>query len=160
MSVISIDQTLLDETSRAAKNSKRNRINHNFHQMDDPVHRFLNAIEPDSYIRPHRHLTPPKAEIFLILRGRGAILIFDEEGEVTKRVILDPLQGLHGVEVEAGVMHSILSLEENSVFYEVKQGPYIPMADKDFAPWAPEENSTEAKNYLLGLREIALKENS
>ena len=35
-----------------------------------------------SYVRPHRHLTPPKAESFLVLRGHAAAFVFDDNGVV------------------------------------------------------------------------------
>ena len=48
-------------------------MNYNFHErLDDPVNRLLNALEPGTYLRPHRHLNPKKDEIFLLLRGRIA----------------------------------------------------------------------------------------
>ena len=64
-----IDKQLLDKTNEQAKQSPRLRMNYNFHErLDDPVNRLLNAMEPGSYIRPHRHLDPDKDEIFLLLR--------------------------------------------------------------------------------------------
>ncbi len=41
-----------------------------FHkQNSDTLHRMLNAVQPDSYVRPHRHLDPPKAEAWILLQG-------------------------------------------------------------------------------------------
>ena len=66
-----IDTPLLDATTARAKQSPRLRMNHNFHErLDDPVNRLLNALEPGTYLRPHRHSNPDKTEIFLLLRGR------------------------------------------------------------------------------------------
>ena len=68
-----INEALLDETTGRAKQSPRLRMNYNFHEhLDDPVNRLLNALEPGTYLRPHRHLNPKKDEIFLLLRGRIA----------------------------------------------------------------------------------------
>ena len=76
-----IDKQLLDKTSEQAKQSPRLRMNYNFHErLDDPVNRLLNAMEPDTYIRPHRHLNPDKDEIFLLLRGKAVVFIFDDQG--------------------------------------------------------------------------------
>ena len=50
-----INEQLLDETTARAKQSPRLRMNYNFHEeLDDPVNRLLNAMEPGTYIRPHR----------------------------------------------------------------------------------------------------------
>lgn len=71
-----IDKQLLDKTSEQAKQSPRLRMNYNFHErLDDPVNRLLNAMEPGSYIRPHRHLDPDKDEIFLLLRGKAVVFL-------------------------------------------------------------------------------------
>ena len=89
-----INKQLLDETSERAKQSPRLRMNYNFHeQLDDPVNRLLNAMEPDTYIRPHRHLNPDKDEIFLLLRGKAMLFIFDNDGNITEKLLLDPLAG-------------------------------------------------------------------
>ncbi|GHS94734.1 hypothetical protein FACS1894207_3460 [Bacteroidia bacterium] len=47
MKVQVINQNLLDETMAKAKINVRLRMNHNFHEdLDDPLNRMLNAMEP------------------------------------------------------------------------------------------------------------------
>jgi cupin fold WbuC family metalloprotein len=146
-----ITQTLLDETIDRAKNSARLRTNYNFHaRPEDNPHRFLNAICRGSYCPPHRHVTPPKSESFLILSGQVAFLLYDDDGAITDTFRLGD-NGLLGVDVAPGLWHSIVALSETAVCYEVKPGPYEPLADKDFAPWAPRENTPEASAYLTKL---------
>ena len=123
-----IEKALLDQTCAQAKQAPRLRMNYNFHaQLDDPINRLLNAMEPGTYIRPHRHLNPDKLEIFLLLRGQALLFLFDEEGKITDRVLLDPLQGSYGAEIEAGRWHSLLVLQPDTVLYEMKQGPFAPV---------------------------------
>lgn len=146
-----ITQSLLDETITLARKSPRLRMNHNFH--DSPVanpHRFLNAICRGSYCPPHRHVTPPKPESFLLLSGRLAFLLFDDEGRITECHRLGE-NGLLGVDVAPGLWHSIVALSDAAVCYEVKPGPYEPIADKDFAPFAPREGDPTAPAYLAKL---------
>ena len=133
-------------------------MNYNFHQLEDPVQRFLNAIEPGSYVQPHRHKEPLRDEAFVILRGKGSVFIFDDQGNIQDYTVLNSKVGSFGVDIPGGVFHSILSLEKRSVFYEIKSGPYIPVADKDFATWAPKENSSEALLFLNNLEKIALSQ--
>ena len=86
-----INEQLLDETQAKALQSPRLRMNYNFHErLDDPINRLLNAMEPGTYLRPHRHLNPAKDEIFLLLRGKVAVFLFDEEGNITEKTILNP----------------------------------------------------------------------
>ncbi|NBU96643.1 MAG: cupin fold metalloprotein, WbuC family, partial [Spirochaetia bacterium] len=47
-----------------------------------------------------------------------------------------------------GVWHSLVCISETAVCFEGKHGPYNPANDKDFASWAPLENTEEAKQYL------------
>lgn len=147
-----IDLQLLDQTTKNAKSAERKRINFNFHQPQDTLQRFLNAIEPDSYIRPHRHTNPLREEIFLVLRGTGAVIIFDDDGEVEKINLLDQNLGYWGVDIPGGPYHAIVSCETGSVFYELKEGPYNPNTAKEFAPWSPPEDTPEAKEFLSNLQ--------
>jgi cupin fold WbuC family metalloprotein len=135
---------LLDETTTsallaAAGESPRRRANHNLHPvLEDPVQRFFNAMQPGTYVRPHRHSTPPRWELFLVLRGAVAVLLFDDHGRVEERQELDATGPVFGVEVEAGRWHTLVALQP-SVLFEMKQGPYRALTDKDFAVWAPSE---------------------
>lgn len=149
-----INETLLDETTGRAKQSPRLRMNYNFHErLDDPVNRLLNALEPGTYLRPHRHLNPTKDEIFLLLRGQVAVFLFDNEGKITATQILDPKAGVYGAEIKAGTWHGLLVLESGSVIYEIKEGPFAPLAPDNFAPWSPApEETEEIQSYLEMLK--------
>ena len=150
-----IDNKLLDDTTEKAKQSLRLRMNYNLHEhLDDSVNRLLNAMEPGTYLRPHRHLDPDKDETFFILRGKVAVFIFDDDGNITQQLIMDPLAGVYGAEIEAGVWHGLLVLEPGSVLFEVKQGPYVPVTPGNFAPWSPEPEDTELiEEFLLQLKQ-------
>lgn len=144
-----IDQILLDQLSGDAKVSERKRKNLNYHFGDaDVLQRMLNAFEPDTYVRPHRHAKPPKREVFILLRGRLLMLFFDDYGKVTERTILDRDTGNFGVEITAGEWHMAISLREGTIVYEIKDGPYDPLNDKQFATWAPEEDAPDAMAFL------------
>ena len=123
-----INEALLDETTGRAKQSPRLRMNSNYHErLDDPGNRLLNALEPGTYLRPHRHLNPKKDEIFLLLRGRIAVFLFDNKGEITQTQILDPKEGVYGAEIKAGTWHGYITLhylpvplKENFIFMQGK----------------------------------------
>jgi cupin fold WbuC family metalloprotein len=156
-----INHRLLDTVTARAKESPRLRMNHNFHaSLNDPVNRLLNALEPGTYLRPHRHCNPDKDEIFILLRGRVAIFLFDEQGCVTETVMLDPLKGCYGGEIAAGVWHGLLTLESGSVIYEVKPGPFAPLTPENMAPWSPEAGDPEgAEEYMRKLNDLLTEHN-
>jgi len=144
------DKDLLDKTSEAAKRSSRSRMNHNFHEdTDDLLNRLINAIEPDSYVRPHRHLNPDKEEIFFLLRGRAVFFLFDDSGNITNKLMLSPTDGVYGAEIPAGIWHCLLVLESDTVVYEVKRGPFAPLSPENFAPWSPPAEDTEAASKYM-----------
>lgn len=152
-----ISTALLEQTVHRAKASPRLRINHNFHPNDESnLHRFLNALVRGTYVPPHRHVTPPKDEVFLVLTGKVAFFTFDEHGAIVSMHRLGE-QGLIGVDVKPGVWHAMAVLSESAVIYEVKPGPYAPTSDKDFAPFAPREGDRRASEYLAYLLEHAEK---
>lgn len=147
-----INRQLLDKVTAAAKENPRRRKNWNIHPADDfPAHRLLNAMEPQSYIRPHRHLDPLKDETFMIVRGRLGILIFTDDGAVTAKVLLATDGENLGVDIPAGVFHTAVSLAEGTIFFEAKAGPYIPLTDAEKPSWAPEDG-VAADAYLMALK--------
>ena len=146
-----IGNKIFEETSSKAASSPRLRMNYNFHELSDPIQRMLNAIEPGSYVQPHRHLVPDKTEVFILLRGRGGVITFDDSGKILDVVKLEACGETMGVEIPPGVWHSIVSLETGTVFFEVKDGPYEPISDKDFAVWAPGPGEEGQEKYLSRL---------
>ena len=78
-----ITHNVLDQLSREAAGSDRLRKNLNMHDdYADACQRLFNAMEPGTYIRPHRHTDPPKPECFMAVRGKMALIVFDDRGEV------------------------------------------------------------------------------
>ena len=151
MKVFSADY--LNELTAQAQNNPRKRQHCNIHESyADPCQRLLNAIEPDSYIPPHRHTTDPKNELLIAVRGSMALVTFDEQGQVTGVVrfgVNRKGEGLTvGAEVPANTWHTVLALEPGCVLLEVKAGPFDPSQPKDLAPWAPVECGPNTKQYL------------
>lgn len=157
--MIKITDKLISKVSKKARLSKRKRSNYNFHNTSsDNIQRFLNALEPGTYLRPHKHEDPDKVEVFLILSGRVMVIEFDDHGNIIDHILLDPDKGNRGVEIPPGSWHSFIVLEEGSVLYEIKGGPYVEETDKIFAEWAPEEGSGEVQLFKQELMDLILKD--
>jgi cupin fold WbuC family metalloprotein len=152
-----VDAARLAAVSAKAKSSPRLRMNDNLHAMDDPIHRLLNATEPGTYVQPHKHGTPAKVETLCVLKGRGAILLFDDAGRVTKCAVLSPAGPTLVAEIPANVWHTLVALEPGTVWFEVKAGPYAAPPVQDVAPWAPAPGTPGAGAYLDGLVRICDK---
>jgi cupin fold WbuC family metalloprotein len=135
--------------SGEAAATPRLRKNLNLHPVpEDPVQRLFNAMEPGTYVRPHRHARPESWELMLAVRGAFAILVFDDGGKVLDRIDLSGAGGPAAVEIPAFTWHAVVSLAPETVMFEVKPGPYSPVEDKDFAPWAPLEHEAAAEDFV------------
>lgn len=150
------DAQYLNDLTGQAKNSPRLRQHRNIHlSYQDACQRLFNAIEPGSYIRPHRHASDPRDELLVAIRGVMALVTFDDQGSVTG--ILRFGSQNHGsdlaagAEVASGTWHTVVALEPGCVLLEVKAGPFDPSQPKDLASWAPEEGSAVAESYLQQL---------
>ncbi|HWA24585.1 MAG TPA: WbuC family cupin fold metalloprotein [Lacunisphaera sp.] len=144
-----IGRSQVDEAVAQSRRSPRGRIILPFHPAPgDTLHRMLNAIQPASYVQPHRHSHPPKAESIIVLQGAIGCAIFSDHGDVEQLHVLGAGRASFGIDIHAGVFHTFFALEPDTVVFEVKQGPYEKSSDKDFAPWAPKEGTPEAKAYL------------
>jgi cupin fold WbuC family metalloprotein len=149
-----LDEALVRTKIEDARRNARLREIHCFHQDDgERLHRMLNAMEPGTYIRPHRHLDPPKAESVVVLSGALGLVLFDDDGNPLDDdfVLMSNARGVIGIDLRPAVWHTLLTLETGTVMFEVKPGPYQSASDKDFAVWAPQENTPEADVYLAGL---------
>lgn len=120
-----VDNNLLNKVSEQAKASPRLRMNYNFHQsLDEKCHRFLNAVEPGTEVPIHKH--PTKDETFVILRGKVRVTTHNDDGSIIEDVMLSAQEGKYGVNIPKGVWHKLECIEENSVIFECKEGPFVP----------------------------------
>jgi cupin fold WbuC family metalloprotein len=149
----------LDALVGASQLAPRRRLNLNVHRTaDDPCQRLFNAVEPESYIRPHRHAHPALAETMVAIRGAFLLVEFADDGGISDSVALAaPGSPRHAeaavvVELAPGTWHTVVALEPGSIFFETKAGPYDPNAPRDFAPWAPEEGAPGAAAWWQALR--------
>jgi cupin fold WbuC family metalloprotein len=156
--MVHIDTLLTGPLIEQARASARKRKNFNFHpSAADPMHRMLHAMEPETYVQPHKHENPDKREAFIILKGKVAAVEYTNEGKIRDFIILHSATGNFGVEFAPGTWHSLIVLESGSVVYEVKDGPWDPSDDKFFASWAPKEGDggCEAFNQRV-LKDIGM----
>lgn len=131
---------MLHSLSQQAQESPRRRANLNLHgELSDPIQRLAIAMEPDTYVRPHRH--PHTWELLYPLSGRFLVLHFDDAGVVTARSVLGEAAAV--IETPAGGWHAVLSLDAGGVIFEVKHGPYQPIAEAHYAAWSPAAETAE-----------------
>jgi len=144
-----LNQQDLETLSQKAQASPRKRSHHNIHQsLEEKVQRLAIAMEPDTYVRPHRH--PHTWEIYIPLSGSFKVILFDDQARVTMCFKLGGSDGVKVYELPQNTWHSVVSLENGSVIFEVKEGPYIQPDAADVASWSPNEN----ENGVAGLQQF------
>lgn len=114
--------------------------------LSDPVQRVVIALQPGTYVRPHRH-ADGVWELFAALDGALAVLSFAADGTLESRVELRP-GGARMAQLPPGTWHTIVALEPDTLALEVKPGPYRPLDDKDFVAWAPAEGDAGTAEML------------
>ena len=149
----------LSDLTEQAKTNDRLRQHRNIHQsFQDPCQRLFNAIEPGSYIRPHRHASDPRDELLVAIRGLMALITFDDSGTVTNVLRLGTEKygpaTCPAAELTSDVWHTVIALGSGCVLLEAKAGPFDPNQPKDLAPWAPPEFSSDVSRYLKTLTQI------
>lgn len=147
-----LNSAFLDRLAAEAAAAPRRRKNANLHAVNEyPCNRLFNALQPDTYIQPHRHSAPSKDETVVLLRGKLGLVEFDEAGQVVATATIQP--GMT-VDIPHGTFHGWCCLEDNSVFFEAKAGPYVPLAPAETASFAPPEGDARAPEYLAWLKSI------
>ena len=120
--MIQIDQKLISELFDKALVNPRLRQNYDLRtSSDDGGQRMINALMPGTVIPVHHH--PDSNENVILLCGKLIEVLFDENGNETERIHLNPTVGSFGCVVPAGAWHTVEVLEP-SVIYEAKDGKY------------------------------------
>lgn len=141
-----IDEKLVAALHAKAAAALRLRTHHNLHPShEDPIQRMCMAMEPGTYVRPHRH--PGKWELLLIVSGDMRVLHFDDKGKVLAATHLKAGGETLGLETPADTWHGVVTLAPATVVFECKLGPYMPTVEKDFVTWAPAEGHASCAQF-------------
>lgn len=122
--------TLLNQFSIEASINHRLRKNFNLHDsLDAPSQRLFNALQPGTKMEIHRHRHT--SETTIVIRGSVKYSICADDGKIEEEHILKVGSDSFGFNVPAGVWHTMEPLEPDTVFFGCKDGPYIPLSEKD-----------------------------
>jgi cupin fold WbuC family metalloprotein len=90
---------------------------------------MLNAFKPWSPLPIHRHMK--SSETVVCLRGHLREVFYDEAGEVTEIIDLQPGSECVALNIPIGQWHTVEVLESGTVIMEVKDGAYEPLGTED-----------------------------
>jgi cupin fold WbuC family metalloprotein len=124
---------------QAVRKTPKRRVRINAHPgSDDGLHEMIIAIEPGSYIRPHKH--PGKSEAFHIIEGQVDIVVFSEAGNIDRIVSLAAKGGDRPFyyRMSTSHFHTLIIRSDLLVVHEITNGPFVPTSTV-YADFAPEE---------------------
>lgn len=119
------DINLFNELFGVASNSKRKRQNYDLRNTAcDTSQRMLNALLPGTEVPVHCHENT--SETVVCLCGKLEEIFYektDKGFQEISRYLVSPEDGLFGIQIPAGVWHTI-NVMEPSVIFEAKDGAY------------------------------------
>ena len=136
-----INKEFLGKLFEEAVENPRLRQNYDLRTSSaDNSQRMLNALLPGTVVPIHRH--PQSTENVFLLCGKLVEIIYDEEGNETERICLDPSVGNYGCVVAKSAWHTVEVLEP-SVIYETKDGKYGEDGSETFDDYKAKKEAAE-----------------
>lgn len=147
-----VDRAFVEWLKQEADRNPRRRIRLCTHRDPaDLIHEMLIVHARLTYVRPHKHRT--RIESFQVLEGEADLVLFDEQGAVTRVIRVGPFGSGHPFyyRLAEPVFHTLLIYSPHLVFKEVTSGPFNP-ADTVFPDWAPEDSrAADVERFLREL---------
>jgi cupin fold WbuC family metalloprotein len=135
--VIVVDEGWIERVKNVARAEPLRRARLNLHHSEDEaVQEMLIAFCGDSLSPPHRHIG--KSESLHAVEGRALIVFFDDEGAITRDLVIGAAgTGLPVLyRLAAPHWHTVIPLDDIVVIHEVATGPF--RREQGAAPlWAP-----------------------
>ncbi len=154
MKTLTLDD--LHALDHRAASLPRLRTHFNLHDPEhDRIQRFVVHMRRGTYVRPHRHALQQRWECVAVLDGAADLLLFDDAGVLLTRMRVGAFEGVRIVEIPPDAWHSYVVVSESATFFEVKEGPYDAILDKQFAGWAPAEGDTRVPMVLAWMAAVA-----
>ena len=146
-----INKKLISELFDKTVVNPRLRQNFDLRNPDDNGQRILNALMPGTVVPIHRH--PNSNESVIILCGKLIEITYDDNGNETERIHLDPSLGNFGCVVPAGAWHTVEVLEP-SVIFEAKDGKYGEDGSETLADYENKAKATSPAPFINSLGDL------
>ena len=150
--VLSVDDALVERLKQRARTSPSRRFRLCLHRSaDEAVQEMIVVHCRENYSRPHRHSV---ASSMLVLEGELTVVVFDDAGNVSRRIDMGPRASRKPftLRVGANIWHMPVCRTEQLVFYETLEGPFERERMNDWASWSPGEDDPKAiAKYLRSL---------
>ena len=142
-----INNELVDQIIGEAKQSQRHMARLLLHfDHEDPVQEMLIAMGRDCAVMPNRSVG--RSESLQIVKGEMLLIIFDDNGNVVKRVEMRPAGSdkVFLYRLSSTPWHTMIPLSKIVVVHEVIEGPFVNSTDP-LPDWVP-NNIEDLKKFL------------
>lgn len=140
---VRVTEDTLDELERIAIAAGQNaRLSLHSHQ-DAELHEMVICQHAANWFRPKRH--GHKDKTFHVMRGELAVFVFNESGDVVDVARLGGTSGGLIYRVGRGAYHTDIPLTPTAIHCEVTTGPFLGAADRQLAPWAPDDGDAPGR---------------
>ena len=142
-----INNELVDQIIGEAKQSQRHMARLLMHfDHEDPVQEMLIAMGRDCAVMPNRSVG--RSESLQIVKGEMLLIIFDDNGNVVKRVEMRPAGSdkVFLYRLSSTPWHTMIPLSEIVVVHEALQGPFN-NSSEPLPDWVPGD-SQDLKQFL------------
>ena len=142
-----INNELVDQIIGEAKQSQRHMARLLMHfDHEDPVQEMLIAMGRDCAVMPNRSVG--RSESLQIVKGELLLIIFDDNGNVVKRVEMRPAGSdkVFLYRLSSTPWHTMIPLSEIVVVHEALQGPFN-NSSESLPDWVPGD-SVALKQFL------------
>lgn len=142
-----------DMMKQRAKENCFGKFRYCFHQNEQANMQEMMFVQGRNvYSRPHKH--EEFAETQMIMDGEGVVVIFGDEGEVRHSFRIGK-KGIKFWRIQKNIYHMLITLSEQIVVYEVREGQFN-INSNTFPAWAPLEKETKtAQNFITHILEIS-----
>jgi len=145
--ILEVQEEWLSRLKNEAKREPRRRARLCLHMVpEDSIQEMLIVLCNDALVRPHCTLN--KTESFHVVEGELRMIMFDDQGNVTRRFDMGPLGSGKPfmARFASSPWYTYKPLSEFIVIHEITRGPFDPSGTA-FPVWAP-ENAPELKAFL------------
>ena len=150
--IVNLGQSDIDFLKGHVHQTQRKRVRLCAHKdAQDKLHEMFVCYVKETYVHPNKHIK--KDESLHIIQGAADFIFFDEHGTVTDVVPLgDYASGRQFYcRIPESIYHTFIIKSDIIILHESTPGPFR-REDTVFAPWAPEEQNTQAiAKFMAGL---------
>jgi cupin fold WbuC family metalloprotein len=136
-----LTQDIFNEFENILQNNEENFRLSLHNSITQQLHNMIIGMKKNKYVYPHKHA---KEESYHIIKGKVLLIYFQDNSDIKKSVILEHSKSLVA-RVDKNTYHALIALQD-SIFHEVRLGPFISNGDSIFPNWHKENPSLYMKN--------------